>query len=85
MEEFVYSKYTLFISGLVDLQTSYQPVSAPLKGLGAGLCLSQIYARQFGGDVRLESSGLGRGVTCTILIPTSPDILEVDVSLNDDE
>ena len=36
------------ISQLVDENVSYQPMSSPLKGLGAGLCLTKQHMELFG-------------------------------------
>jgi hypothetical protein len=63
-------------SDLVKSQTSYQPAPAPLRGLGAGLCLSNIFATHFGGSLAIESGGIGKGTTVTLFIPRSTDILE---------
>lgn len=36
-------------------QASYQPVIDPLCGMGIGLPVSRLYARHFGGDLRMLS------------------------------
>lgn len=49
---------------------------APLRGLGAGFCLSRLFLRQFGGDLVLSSNGSLKGATATLTLPLSPDIPE---------
>ena len=63
---------------MLDAQTSYQPVSAPLAGLGAGLCLSRMYMRQFGGDVTFHSNGIGKGATTTIRLSRDTKLIQHD-------
>lgn len=65
---------SLRTSQFVDAQASYQPMSAPLQGLGAGVFLSNMYLGLFGGKYLLASPGLDQGATATILIPRSIDI-----------
>ena len=57
-------------------QQSYQPSSAPLNGLGAGLSVSKIYAEQFGGSLLLTSSGIGKGARAVFTIPRDLTLLE---------
>lgn len=64
---------------LVDSQVSYQPHSSPIRGLGVGLSLSQLFSRHFGGDVILFSRGRGLGATVSLSIPKDLQILEAFV------
>jgi signal transduction histidine kinase len=68
---------TRHASDLVDMQTSYQPVSAPLQGLGAGLALSKVFIEQFGGSMSHESVE-GGGTTVTVVLPRSTNIQEAE-------
>jgi hypothetical protein len=47
---------------------SYQPVPEPLCGLGIGLPVSRLYARHFGGSLKVLSMQ-GSGTHCCIYIP----------------
>ena len=40
-----------------------------IKGTGLGLFLVQTIAKQHGGSVRAESSGLGKGTTMLMKLP----------------
>mmetsp|Transcript_40888 Transcript_40888/g.41761 ORF Transcript_40888/g.41761 Transcript_40888/m.41761 type:complete len:345 (-) Transcript_40888:42-1076(-) len=71
------SQHSIVPSDLVDVQTSYQPASRPMQGLGVGLSLSREYATHFGGALALSSDGIGHGATATLTIPKDINILEV--------
>lgn len=58
----------------VEQQASYQPMTAPCKGFGCGIYMSTLYASQFGGTLRLESMGVGKGCIATISISMDLDI-----------
>lgn len=60
---------------LVTLQRSYQPVGDPMTGMGVGLPVSRLYARHFGGDLRLFSIQ-GDGTTACLYIPRDITIRE---------
>ena len=60
----------------MDTHASYQPMPAPLRGLGAGFCLSRVFVRQFGGDLVLSSEGAMRGALAEYSLPIDPDIPE---------
>ena len=59
------------------MQATYQPMTAPLKGLGCGLCLSKIFMNQFGGDIHVISKGPGHGCKTSVILPKSADIPEL--------
>ena len=60
---------------LTESQASYQPMSAPLSGLGAGLALSKIYCEIFGGAVRVASEGEGKGAQVIVEFSLDEDRL----------
>lgn len=59
---------------LTESQASYQPMSAPLAGLGAGLSLSKIYVGMFGGSLTVSSPGLGLGAVVQVQLPRNDQI-----------
>lgn len=69
-------KNSLNSDSMVDRNASYQPMTAPLQGLGVGLCLSSVYVSHFGGSLEVYSKGKDGGVTVTIRMPRSIDIEE---------
>ena len=72
--DFLHSS-TIKPAALVDAQASYQPMSAPMKGLGVGLCMSKNYLTHFGGELMLVSTE-GQGTTATIILPKDTGIEE---------
>ena len=54
------------ISQLVDENVSYQPMSSPLKGLGAGLCLTKQHMELFG-SLEIKSPVSKKGGTEILL------------------
>ena len=72
--DFLHSS-TIKPAALVDAQASYQPMSAPLKGLGVGLCMSKNYLTHFGGELILASTP-GQGTIATIVLPKDTSIEE---------
>ncbi|CAM9544913.1 unnamed protein product [Discosporangium mesarthrocarpum] len=55
---------------------SYQPANAdPLSGMGIGLPVSRMYARHFGGDLRVLSMD-GYGTYAILYLPTDSDSTE---------
>jgi signal transduction histidine kinase len=61
---------------LVAKNSSYQPMSSPMRGLGVGLYLSTLYSRLFGGTLEINKNALSHGTTVTIKIPRDLDIEE---------
>lgn len=59
---------------LTESQASYQPMSAPLAGLGAGLSLSRVYCEMFGGVLNVHSAGEGKGCEVRIELPRDTSI-----------
>jgi hypothetical protein len=50
-------------------QASYQPASAPLSGLGVGLCMAKLYATHLDGTLSLSSEGPGKGAREKFSLP----------------
>jgi signal transduction histidine kinase len=50
-------------------QQTYQPMAHPFAGLGVGLPLARLYARYWGGDLRLLSIK-GQGTHVAIYVPS---------------
>jgi signal transduction histidine kinase len=73
--DFLHSS-TIKVGKLVDGQASYQPMSAPLKGLGVGLCISRTFVTHFGGQLTVTSLGKRKGTVVSLKIPKDIDISE---------
>ena len=67
---------TIQVGKLVDGQASYQPMSAPLKGLGVGLCISRTFISHFGGQLTVISKGKGQGTVVSLKLPKDINIQE---------
>lgn len=64
----------------LEEQQSYAAVRSPLRSLGVGLPLSQLFMRHFGGDLTLEDNDNKNGCRVKVLVPRNDDILEVEAS-----
>lgn len=67
---------TIKVGKLVDGQASYQPMSAPLKGLGVGLCISRTFISHFGGQLTVVSKGRQKGTLASLKVPKNLNIQE---------
>ena len=62
----------------LEEQQTYAMTRSPLKGLGVGLSLANLYLRHFGGSLTLENSP-SVGMTATLKIPKDTSILEREI------
>ncbi|TFJ81964.1 hypothetical protein NSK_006632 [Nannochloropsis salina CCMP1776] len=63
-----------------QMQQSYQPAMEPMQGMGIGLPVSRLYARHWGGDIRLISvQGWGTDVAIYLSRKDLPEAIPVRV------